>query len=159
MTPPVRRIVTGHDAAGVAKVLWDESLDQPIVGKSGMSTPLWSTAQTPAEIAIGEDIRDPRTLPHDTPPPENGTRLLVMDYEPGKSGTMHRTETIDYVFVMDGEIDMDMDDSTVHLKAGDIMVQRGTNHAWCNRSTANARIAFVLVDAVPLGIGKPRLRA
>jgi quercetin dioxygenase-like cupin family protein len=68
---------------------------------------------------------------------------------------MHRTETIDYVIVIDGEIEMDMDDSTVKLKAGDIMIQRGTNHAWANRSDKPARVAFVLVDAVPLGIGKP----
>jgi uncharacterized cupin superfamily protein len=70
---------------------------------------------------------------------------------------MHRTETIDYVIVIEGEIDMDMDDSTVKLKAGDIMVQRGTNHAWANRSSKHARVAFVLVDAKPLGIGKPVL--
>ena len=59
---------------------------------------------------------------------------------------MHRTETIDYVIVIDGEIEMDMDDSTVKLKAGDILVQRGTNHAWANRSGKPARVAFVLVD-------------
>jgi hypothetical protein len=52
---------------------------------------------------------------------------------------------------------MDMDDSTVKLKQGDILVQRGTNHAWANRSGKNARVAFVLVDAKPLGIGKPVL--
>jgi len=68
---------------------------------------------------------------------------------------MHRTETIDYVIVLAGEIDMDMDDSTVRLKAGDVMVQRGTNHAWVNRGTAAARVAFVLIDAKPLGIGHP----
>jgi uncharacterized cupin superfamily protein len=70
---------------------------------------------------------------------------------------MHRTETIDYVIVIDGEIEMDMDASTVKLKAGDILVQRGTNHAWANRSGRNARVAFVLVDAKPLGIGQPVL--
>jgi uncharacterized cupin superfamily protein len=56
---------------------------------------------------------------------------------------------------MAGEIDMDMDDSTVKLKAGDVMVQRGTNHAWVNRGQSTARVAFVLIDAKPLGIGKP----
>jgi uncharacterized cupin superfamily protein len=59
------------------------------------------------------------------------------------------------VIVLDGEIDMDMDDSTVKMKAGDVMVQRGTNHAWANRSHKRARVAFVLIDAVPLGIGHP----
>ena len=68
---------------------------------------------------------------------------------------MHRTETIDYVIVISGEIDMDMDNSTVTLKAGDVMVQRGTNHAWINRGKERARLAFVLVDATPLGIGHP----
>ena len=57
--------------------------------------------------------------------------------------------------MLEGEIDMDMDNSTVTLKAGDVMVQRGTNHAWANRSAARARVAFVLIDAEPLGIGKP----
>jgi uncharacterized cupin superfamily protein len=69
---------------------------------------------------------------------------------------MHRTETIDYVVVMEGEIEMEMDDSTIVLRAGDVLVQRGTHHAWINRSGAPARVAFVLVDAVPLGIGHPR---
>jgi uncharacterized cupin superfamily protein len=61
---------------------------------------------------------------------------------------MHRTRTIDYVVVLQGEIDMLLDDSTVHLKAGDVMVQQGTNHAWVNRGTEVCRIALVLVDAV-----------
>jgi uncharacterized cupin superfamily protein len=68
---------------------------------------------------------------------------------------MHRTETIDYVIVIEGEIEMDMDGSSVKLRAGDVMVQRGTNHAWANRSDKRARVAFVLVDAEPLGIGSP----
>ncbi len=70
-------------------------------------------------------------------------------------GVMHRTETVDYCIILAGEIDMDMDDSTVHLKAGDVVIQRGTNHSWINRGSEPARIAFVLVDATPLGIGHP----
>jgi len=72
---------------------------------------------------------------------------------------MHRTETIDYVIVISGEIEMDMDAETVKLKAGDILVQRGSNHAWANRSQAPARIAVVLIDAKPLGIGKAVARS
>ena len=68
---------------------------------------------------------------------------------------MHRTESIDYVICLAGEIDMDMDRSSVTLRAGDVMVQRGTNHSWVNRSSAPARVAFVLLDAQPLGIGAP----
>ena len=90
-----------------------------------------------------------------TPPPPNGTRFCVIDFPPGNHPHMHRTETVDYVIVIEGEIEMDMDDSTVKLKPGDIMVQRGTNHAWANSSDKNARVAFVLVDAQPLGIGTP----
>ena len=90
-------------------------------------------------------------------PPPKGTRFCVIDFPPGNHPGMHRTETVDYVIVLEGEIEMDMDDSTVKLKQGDIMIQRGTNHAWANRSDKRARVAFVLVDAEPLGVGKPVL--
>jgi quercetin dioxygenase-like cupin family protein len=59
------------------------------------------------------------------------------------------------VIVLSGEVEMEMDDSTIKLKAGDVLVQRGTNHAWINRGTKPARVAFVLIDATPLGIGHP----
>src|SRR2546425_13005313 len=74
---------------------------------------------------------------------------------PGRSGPMHRTETIDYVIVLAGELEMQMDDSAVKLKAGDVLVQRGTHHAWINRGAEPARVAFILIDAKPLGIGHP----
>jgi mannose-6-phosphate isomerase-like protein (cupin superfamily) len=153
---PVRRVVTGHDADNVAQVLWDEPVTKIKRGKSGLLTHLWNTKEMPADIRIGTAIDDPGDEPHVTPPPAGGSRFVVIDYPPGNSGTMHRTETIDYIIVMTGEIDMVMDDSTVTLRAGDVMVQRGTNHAWFNRGTENARIAFVLVDARPLDIGHPR---
>ncbi len=154
---PVRRVVTGHDANGVAIVLQDDAIVKVKRGKSGLLTHLWNTTATPADIRIGTDIDDPGTEPHVTAPPPGGSRFVIIDYPPGNSGTMHRTETLDYVIVLEGEIDMDLDDSTVHLVAGDTLIQRGTNHAWCNRSNANARVVFVLLDAEPLGIGHPRL--
>jgi hypothetical protein len=153
---PVRRVVTGHDANHVAKVLWDDPLTKVKRGKSGFLTHLWNTKETPADIRVGTSIDDPANEPHITPPPPGGSRFVIIDYPPGNSGTMHRTETIDYIIVLTGEIDMVMDDSTVTLRAGDTMVQRGTNHAWFNRGKENARVAFVLVDAVPLAIGHPR---
>src|SRR4051812_20492915 len=113
------------------------------------------TAETPADIGIGEKIEDTGARIVGTPPPPNGTRFCVIDFPPGNQAHMHRTETIDYVIVIEGEIEMDMDASSVKLKAGDVMVQRGTNHAWANRSDKRARVAFVLVDAEPLGIGSP----
>jgi quercetin dioxygenase-like cupin family protein len=154
--PPIRRVVTGHDARNVAKVLIDGAATNWKSSSPGtVSTLIWSTDTTPADIRIGESIEDLGARILGTPPPANGTRFAVIDFPPGNPGRMHRTETFDYVVVISGEIDMDMDDSTVHLKAGDVMVQRGTNHAWVNRGNAPARLAFVLVDASPLGIGHP----
>ena len=154
--PPIRRIVTGHDAHQVAKVITDGPATNWKSGSPGtVSTLIWSTDSTPADISLGETIEDLGARMLGTAPPANGTRFAVIDFPPGNSGRMHRTETVDYVIVIAGEIDMDMDNSTVRLKAGDVMVQRGTNHAWVNRGTERARLAFVLIDAAPLGIGHP----
>jgi quercetin dioxygenase-like cupin family protein len=154
--PPIRRIVTGHDAGATAKVLIDGAATNWKSSSPGtVSTLIWSTDATPADIAIGEAIADGGARILGTAPPANGTRFAVIDFPPGNSGRMHRTETIDYVIVIAGEIDMDLDEQTVHLAAGDVMVQRGTNHAWVNRGSVPARLAFVLIDACPLGIGHP----
>ena len=59
---------------------------------------------------------------------------------------MHRTETVDYGIILEGEIYLLMDDTEVHLKQGDVIVQRGTNHAWSNRSDSVCRMAFVVID-------------
>jgi quercetin dioxygenase-like cupin family protein len=154
--PPIRRLVTGHDAHSVAKILMDGAATNRKSSSPGtVSTLIWSTDGAPADISVGEEIEDLGARILGTAPPANGTRFTVIDFPPGNTGRMHRTETIDYVIVVAGEIDMDLDDSTVHLRAGDVMVQRGTNHAWVNRGSAPARLAFVLIDAKPLGIGHP----
>ncbi|HMG59664.1 MAG TPA: cupin domain-containing protein [Burkholderiales bacterium] len=154
--PPIRRVVTGHDANRTAKVLIDAAASNKRISKSGgVSTLIWCTDRTPADISVGENIEDMGARMLGTPPPPNGTRFTVNDIPPGRSGPMHRTETIDYVIVLSGEIDMETDDSTIKLKAGDVLVQRGTNHAWINHGTEPARVAFILVDAKPLGIGHP----
>jgi len=154
--PPIRRIVTGHDAREIAKVITDGPATNWKSGSPGtVSTLIWSTDSTPADISLGQTIEDLGARMLGTAPPANGTRFAVIDFPPGNSGRMHRTETVDYVIVISGEIDMDMDNSTVRLKAGDVMVQRGTHHAWVNRGTERARLAFVLIDAAPLGIGHP----
>jgi quercetin dioxygenase-like cupin family protein len=119
---------------------------------------MWSTDETPADISIGEDVEDMGARVLGTVPPVNGTRFTINDIPPGRPGRMHRTETIDYAIVLAGEVDMEMDNSTVKLKVGDVVIQRGTNHSWINRGTQPARIAFVLVDAKPLGIGQPLSR-
>jgi len=153
--PPIRRVITGHDANGVAKVLRDDFATNVKPGHGSRSTLVWSSDRMPIDIAIGESIEDMGARILGTAPPPNGSRFCVIDFPVGAPGRMHRTETIDYVLVLAGEIEMDMDDSTVNLKAGDILIQRGTNHSWVNRSNQPARVAFVLLDAQPLGIGKP----
>ena len=129
--PPIRRFVTGHDADNVAKVIMQGSATNAKHPNAGtVSTLIWSTDRTPADVAIGEDVEDLGARIIGTAPPANGTRFAVIDFPPGNEPRMHRTETIDYVIVLEGEIEMDMDQSTVKLKAGDVMVQRGTNHVW-----------------------------
>jgi quercetin dioxygenase-like cupin family protein len=154
--PPIRRVVTGHDARHVAKVLMDGPATNAKPPRGGaISTLVWSSDAMPVDMEIGEKIEDMGARILGTAPPPNGTRFCVIDFPPGAPGTLHRTETVDYVLVLKGEIDMDMDDSTVKLRQGDILIQRGTNHSWVNRSGEHARLAFVLIDAKPLGIGHP----
>jgi naringenin degradation protein FdeH len=154
--PPIRRVVTGHDAAQVAKVLIDGPATNAKHPQANLvSTMLWCTDGAPAAIPIGERPEDMGARVLGTAPPRHGTRFAVIDFPSGNQPHMHRTETIDYVIVMEGEIEMDLDASTVKLQAGDIMIQRGTNHAWANRSDKRARVAFVLIDADPLEIGAP----
>ena len=156
--PPIRRVVPGHDANNVAKVLIDAPATNAKFPQPGqVSTMMWCTDSAPCAMPIGEAIEDYGARIIGTPPPPRGTRFAVIDFPPGNHPGMHRTETIDYVIVIEGEIEMDMDESTVKLKQGDIMIQRGTNHAWANRSNKRCRVAFVLIDAEPLGIGNPVL--
>src|ERR1700738_5491605 len=117
-----------------------------------VSTIIWSTDRAPADISIGESIEDLGARIIGTAPPANGTRFSVIDFPPGNPPRMHRTETIDYVIVLEGEIEMDMDDSTVKMQAGDVMVQRGSNHAWANRGRKRGRVGVVLVRGARLGI-------
>lgn len=147
----IRRIVTGHDAEGKA-VVW---IDGPAANRKSpepevTSTLMWATDETPADFTANLDAGN-RTL--GTAPPAGGTRFCVIEFQPGNKRRLHRTDTIDYVICMSGEIDMDLDDTTVHMRAGDIMVQRGTVHSWVNRGTEPARLAFVLVDGKPKRAG------
>jgi quercetin dioxygenase-like cupin family protein len=151
---PVRRVVTGHDGGNVAKVLIDGPAGNSRTPMPGLTTTLmWCITGTPADVAAGEAIEDMGNRMLGPQPPPMGSRFAVIDFEPGNKVVMHRTESIDYVIVLSGTIEMDMDDTTVVLNAGDVLVQRGTNHAWANRSKEPARVAFVLIDGKPLGIG------
>ena len=143
----IRRVVTGHDATGRSLVTIDESAaNTKLVAPGLTSTLLWITDETPADFTQPEDSGERQT---GTPPPAGGTRLCIIDLAPGSASSPHRTDTIDYVICLSGEIDMDLDDSSVRLRSGDVIVQRGTNHTWVNRSQEPARIAVVLVDGKP----------
>jgi quercetin dioxygenase-like cupin family protein len=152
--PPLRRIVTGHDAGGVAKVLLDGvPTNRKFAPTGNVSTLIWSSDQCPADIAVGDGIEDYGARILGTAPPAHGTRFAVIDFAPHTTGAVHRTESLDFVICLSGEIEMQMDNSAVTMRAGDVVVQRGTNHGWSNRTNRTARLAFVLMDAKPIGIG------
>ncbi len=83
----------------------------------------------------------------------------IVSFGPGVAPRNHRTDSIDYAVVMSGEIDMELDGTSVHLKAGDVLVQRGTIHNWVNKGTAPCVIAFTLVSAKPVTAGGKTLPA
>jgi mannose-6-phosphate isomerase-like protein (cupin superfamily) len=171
MEREIRRVVTSHEADGKAVVLFDGV--SPKITKrpeSGVKSSLmWVTDAAPADVNGAVDRAD-RTI--GIPPPPGGSVFRIVDFHPvdesklpadhmsrnmGKDAShkgwpprhpaMHRTRSVDYAIVLAGEIDMLLDDSEIHLKAGDVLVQQSTNHAWVNRGTEPCRIAFVLIDA------------
>ena len=172
-THQIRRIVTGHDDTGKAIIESDGICPHVKVREVTdiVSSLLWVTDETPARVDLRQD-RAARTI--GVPPPANGSILRVVDFPPvtkeaeaidqevllkgaghhthdggqTRHAFMHRTKSVDYAIVLQGEIDMLLDDSEVHLKAGDFLVQQATNHAWVNRSDKICRIAFVLIDGV-----------
>ena len=150
-----RRIVTGHAADGTATVVVDgPATNTKSTQANQYSTLMWATDSMPCDMPVGLDVEDMGQRKLGTYPPANGTRFMIAEYPPGNHPRRHRTETIDYIIVLSGEIDMELDKGeTVTLKQGDVMIQRGTYHAWINRGTATCRMAFVLIDAKPLGIG------
>ena len=155
---PIRRVVTGHDAGGSAKVIIDGNAGNVRTGSSPgqFTTLMWCTDSMPCAMPVGEDAEDMGARKLGTYPPVNGTRFMIAEYPPGNHPRMHRTETIDYIIVLDGRIDMELDEGRmVTLNKGDVMIQRGTYHAWINKYDEVCRMAFVLIDAEPLGIGKP----
>ena len=150
---PIRRIITGHDSNNKAKVLIDGPAPNIRGNRPGQFTTLmWCSDEMPLDMAVGEDVEDMGARKLGTYPPVNGTRFMISEYPPGNHPLMHRTETVDYIIVLSGKIDMELDDGeTVTMGPGDVMVQRGTNHAWINRYDDVCRMAFVLIDAKPLG--------
>jgi quercetin dioxygenase-like cupin family protein len=107
---------------------------------------IWATSAAPAPIAAAESA-EPTARVLQVAPDALGTIVHIIDMPPGSSAPLHRTKTVDYGIVLEGEIDLELDDGTVtHVRAGDVVVQRGTAHAWYNRSDTVARTLFILVD-------------
>ena len=155
MQYPIRRVVTGHDTNGKAIVLYDEISKTAMSRRPGQTgCVVWTTEGFPINNDSSEDAgaREVQTgLP-------NGTICRINKFDPGVSPRMHRTDTLDYAIVMSGAIDMTLDDGlVVHLKAGDVLVQRGTIHNWINNGTEPCIIAFILIDAKPVEIAGKRL--
>jgi len=173
MASDIRRVVTGLDANNKAVVLFDSRL--PLAsGPYGLaSTNMWITESYPPALSFTQD--DPAKKPIGISPPDNGTKFRVVEFPPLDAATeakmdpeflmktvgdkapargvkvthplMHRTRSLDYAVVLSGEIDMMLDETTVHLKPGDTVVQQATNHAWINRGKEPCRILFVLMDS------------
>ena len=172
MTKPVRRVVTGHRADGRSTVLIDApapNVKQRAAGNG--STLVWVTDESPADVSVPGD-RAAREI--GVPPPRRGSIFRVAEFTPGIGGAVrdnetvlrdfgigadvkrghaprhpaiHRTRSLDYIVVLEGEITLLLDDGDVVLGAGDVVVQQGTNHAWINRGAATCRLAMVFIDA------------
>lgn len=156
MSLNLRRVVTGHDADGHALVKIDEISKNLVSARPGSTAcVVWTTESFPVDNTgdADEGLRKTGTTLG------NGTVFRVVEFAPGVAPRVHRTDSVDYAVVVSGEIDMELDDSVVHLKAGDVLVQRGTIHNWVNRGTAPCVIAFVLIDAKPVEIGGKTLNA
>jgi quercetin dioxygenase-like cupin family protein len=177
MSKPIRRVVTGHNAAGKSIFLTDGPA--PNVMSRGTAstsvTELWETGSMPADNSADAD---PTDHAYRLPPPTNGTVFRIIEYPPdhvrvaalrqptaqhdantegyrrdlsnARHPGFHKTDTIDYAIVLGGEIYALMDEGEVLLKTGDVLIQRGTSHAWSNRTDAPAYVAFVLIDAAPV---------
>jgi quercetin dioxygenase-like cupin family protein len=145
MSVPPRRIVTGHDAAGRSVVLSDAPTPKTLDIGTAAFHELWITDEVPAPIAAAEP--EPTDRPVRTPAPAGGVTVRFTEMAPGAQAPMHRTETLDVGVVIEGETWLLLDDgSETRVGPGDAVVQRGTNHAWANRSDRPVRMMFVMID-------------
>jgi mannose-6-phosphate isomerase-like protein (cupin superfamily) len=152
----IRRVVTSHDAKGKAIMAIDEISKDVVSLRAGAVTAnLWSTRGFPVDNSGAADgAKDITGTTRD-----GGTVFRIIEYGPGVTPRNHRTNSIDYAVVLSGEIDMELDDGMVTLRAGDVLVQRGTVHNWVNRYKVPCVIAFVLIDARAVAPGGKELAA
>lgn len=141
----MRRVVTGHDEKGKAIVRIDDAGQHTASWRPHFTQQqIWTTVDLPVRLTEdGEDkgARDVGTTI------EGGSIFKVAEFGPGVTPRVHRTDSIDYAVVLSGEIDMEMDDTVVQLRAGDMLVQRATIHNWVNNGDVPCVIAFVLISA------------
>ena len=170
--PEIRRVVTKLDPSGKAVVMLDERTKLAAPRPPNLVANIWVTDKSLPDFSWTDDRGKTKI---GLVPPKSGTVFRVVDFAPepeavarmdvntmqkvvGAEGTprkgvaprhpmMHRTRTLDYAIIMSGEIDMLLDEGEVHLKAGDVVVQQATNHAWVNRGREPCRIAFILMDS------------
>lgn len=153
----VRRVVTGHDADGKAIAMIDDVVTGEPRRPGADAALIWTSLGCPNNNDGSEDEGKREGVATTLP---GGTVFRLLALEPGNAPRMHRTDSLDYSVVLQGEIDMELDDGVVvHCKQGDVIVQRGTVHNWANRGTETCVIAFVLMDAKPVEVGGKRLDA
>ena len=156
MTLNIRRVVTGHDQNGKARVVIDEPVKNVVSGRpNAHASVIWTSEGFPVNNDGNDDTSGRKvgtTL-------DNGVVFRVVSFGPGVAPRNHRTDSVDYATVISGEIDMELDGETVRLKAGDVLVQRGTIHNWINKGKDPCVIAFVLVAAKPVTAGGKMLHA
>jgi quercetin dioxygenase-like cupin family protein len=146
----VRRIVTGHTASGQAAIVVDAECPHVQTTAGAQVANLWLHEGTPSNDAAYTDPVGP-DVP--LPPPRGGGVLRVVEFGPREQGSapyLHRTESLDYAFVVTGEIVAVVGEDEAVMRPGDVLIQRGTTHAWDNRSDAPCTVLFVLLDAEPL---------
>jgi len=169
--PEVRRVVTKIDSSGKAVAMFDGHVQLTSFRSPNPASEMWVTENSPPDFSWTADRGNTKV---GLVPPKNGTIFRIVDFVPTtqkiesmdintmmkvvgdhapakglppRHPMMHRTRSIDYAIIMSGEIDMLMDEGEVHLKAGDVVVQQATNHAWVNRSGKPCRVAFILMDS------------
>ena len=170
--PEIRRVVTKLDVSGKAVVMIDEHTRLTAPRPPNYAANIWVTSTSLPDFTATDDRGKTKV---GLVPPKSGTIFRVVDFAPDSQGEhptdmshmmkivgaeapkkglpprhpmMHRTRSLDYAIIMSGEIDMLLDEGEVHLKAGDVLVQQATNHAWVNRSGKPCRVAFILIDSV-----------
>ena len=137
----VRRVITANDSEGKSFVKWDSEVEGRSQRPGFSYFPMWATKKLPAEATE----EDPNTWDVGTAI-AGGSVYRLGRYEPGVAARWHRTDSVDYAICLSGEMWMQLDKEEVHLKAGDVVIQRGTMHNWVNLGQEPCVMLFVLVS-------------